>query len=96
MDAYNTPFPDAPEAEPNRRAWQVLSQWRKPFLTAFSDSDPVTGGAEKYLQKFIPGALGLEHPTIKNAGHFLQEDQGEALARVIVRFLRKRFETGNE
>ena len=88
--------PDDPEAEPNRRAWQALSQWQKPFLTAFSDSDPITGGAEQYLQKFIPGAQGLEHPTIENAGHFLQEDQGEALARVIVRFLRKRFETGNE
>ena len=78
------------EAEPNRRAWQVLSQWQKPFLTAFSDSDPITGGAEQYLQKFIPGAQGLEHPTIENAGHFLQEDHGAALARVVVRFLRQR------
>ncbi|WP_376694818.1 haloalkane dehalogenase [Wenzhouxiangella sp. EGI_FJ10305] len=82
--------PDDPETLPNRRAWQVLSQWQKPFLTAFSDSDPVTGGAEKYLQKFISGAQGLEHPTIENAGHFLQEDQGEALADVVVRFLREK------
>lgn len=81
---------DDPETEPNRRAWQVLGEWQKPFLTAFSDSDPVTGGAEKYLQKFIPGTQGLDHPTIENAGHFLQEDQGEALAEVVVQFLRTR------
>jgi haloalkane dehalogenase len=81
---------DDPETERNRRAWQVLSQWHKPFLTAFSDSDPVTGGAEKFLQKFIPGTQGLEHPTIANAGHFLQEDEGEALAEVVVHFLQER------
>jgi len=80
--------PDDPEAEPNRRAWQVLSQWKKPFLTAFSDSDPVTGGAEKYLQKFISGARSREHVTIENGGHFLQEDQGEALAKVVAYFLK--------
>lgn len=81
--------PDNPAAGANRKAWQVLSQWQKPFLTAFSDKDPVTGGVEKYFQKYIPGAQGLEHVTIENGGHFLQEDQGEALADVVVRFLRQ-------
>lgn len=79
--------PDDPEAEPNCQGWQVLTEWQKPFLTAFSDSDPVTGGAERYLQKLIPGAHDLDHVTIENGGHFLQEDQGEALAQVVVRFL---------
>ncbi len=79
--------PDNPAAEPNRKAWKVLSQWQKPFLTAFSDSDPVTAGVETYFQKFIPGAQGLDHVTIENGGHFLQEDQGETLADVVVRFL---------
>lgn len=80
--------PNDPASEANRNAWKVLSQWQKPFLTAFSDSDPVTAGAEKYLQKFIPGAKGMDHVTIKNGGHFLQEDQPEALAEVVVRFLK--------
>jgi len=79
--------PDDPASEPNRRAWDVLARWEKPFLTAFSDSDPMTSGAERFLQKNIPGARDLEHPTITEAGHFLQEDQGEALADVVVRFL---------
>jgi haloalkane dehalogenase len=88
--------PDDPESEPNRQAWRALMEWRKPFLTAFSDSDPVTGGAEKYLQKFIPGAHGREHVTIENGGHFLQEDRGEKLAAVVVGFLEDRFRGSKE
>jgi len=47
-----------------------------------------TPGADKYFQKAIPGAQGLQHVTIQNGGHFLQEDQGEALAELVVGFLR--------
>ena len=31
--------------------------------------------------------LGQPHGTIQNAGHFVQEDEGEALAGVIVAFI---------
>ncbi len=79
--------PDDPASEPNRRAWAVLGQWTKPFLTAFSDGDPITRGADKYLQQAIPGAAGQPHTTITGAGHFLQEDKGEELARVVVDFI---------
>jgi haloalkane dehalogenase len=79
--------PDDPAAEPNRHAWAALTRWTKPFLTAFSDSDPITAGADLVLQQAIPGARGQPHTTITGAGHFLQEDQGEALARVVVDFL---------
>jgi haloalkane dehalogenase len=79
--------PDDPAAEPNRRAWEVLRRWDKPFLTAFSDSDPITAGADHVLQSDIPGAAGQSHTTIRGAGHFLQEDRGEELARVIVDFV---------
>ena len=80
--------PDDPAAEANRAAWASLMQWDKPFLTAFSDSDPITRGAEKYFHKAIPGARDQAHTTIENAGHFLQEDAGPELARVIVQFMR--------
>ncbi len=79
--------PDDPAAVPNRRAWEVLSRWEKPFLTAFSDSDPVTRGADRLFQKVIPGAKGQPHTTIVGAGHFLQEDKGEELAQVVVDFM---------
>jgi len=80
--------PDDPASEPNRKAWTVLGAWQKPFLTAFSDSDPITRGADRFLQRVIPGASGQPHTTIRSAGHFLQEDQGEELARVVANFVR--------
>jgi haloalkane dehalogenase len=79
--------PADPAAEANRRAWEVLSRLETPFLTAFSDSDPITGGADRVLQAEIPGAAGREHTTIAGGGHFLQEDVGEELARVVVDFV---------
>ncbi len=79
--------PDDPASASNRAAWEVLRQWRKPFLTAFSDGDPITRGADSLLQAAIPGASGLPHTTITGAGHFLQEDKGEELAHVLVNFI---------
>jgi haloalkane dehalogenase len=79
--------PDDPAAAKNRAAWSVLGQWQKPFLTAFSDSDPITVGGDKLMQKLIPGTRGQAHTTIVNGGHFLQEDQGEKLAEVVVQFI---------
>jgi haloalkane dehalogenase len=79
--------PDDPAAEPNRKAWDVLRRWEKPLLTAFSDSDPVTRGGDRALQKLIPGAAGQPHTTITGAGHFLQEDKGPELAAVVVDFI---------
>ena len=79
--------PDDPASAANRAAWDVLSKWEKPFLTAFSDSDPITRGGDAALRMMIPGSQGMEHLTIANGGHFLQEDQGEALARAVVTFM---------
>ena len=79
--------PDDPASAANRKAWEVLRRWEKPFLTAFSDSDPVTRGGERVFQKLVPGAQGQPHVTITGAGHFLQEDKGEELAQVVVDFI---------
>src|SRR5579864_1985979 len=79
--------PGDPADVPNRKAWEVLARWEKPFLTAFSDSDPITRGSDRVFQKVVPGTKGQPHTTIVGAGHFLQEDKGEELARVIVDFM---------
>ncbi len=79
--------PDDPATEANRAAWEVLQAWDKPFLTAFSDSDPITGAMAPILRKLIPGAAGLDHPTIEKAGHFLQEDAGAELGAVVAGFV---------
>jgi len=78
---------DDPASEANRRAWKVLRKFDKPFLTAFSDGDPVTRGGDKLFQKLIPGAAGQPHTTIEGAGHFLQEDKGPELAQVVIDFM---------
>ncbi len=79
--------PDDPAAAANRAAWQVLGSWQKPFLTAFSDSDPITRGGDRIFQRLVPGARGQQHTTITGAGHFLQEEKGEELAAVLNRFI---------
>ncbi len=66
----------------NRAAWAVLSQFNKPFVTAFSDNDMVTKGGDLQFQQLIPGAKGQAHVTLKGA-HFLQEDCPEDVAAVI-------------
>jgi haloalkane dehalogenase len=81
--------PDDPAAPANRKAWEVLSNYDKPFLTAFSDGDPITRGGERIFQKQVPGAKGLPHTTITGGGHFLQEDCGEELAGVVVKFIQE-------
>ncbi|MBW2941555.1 haloalkane dehalogenase [Zhongshania aquimaris] len=76
-----------PAAEANRAAWQVLSKMEKPFLTAFSDKDPITAAGEPIFRKMIPGTQGQDHATIINGGHFLQEDQSARLVEVILKFI---------
>lgn len=79
--------PDDPASEPNRAAWAVLEAWDKPFLTAFSDADPITAGGDAVFQARVPGAAGQPHTTIAGGGHFLQEDRGDELARVVADFI---------
>jgi len=79
--------PDDPASDANRAAWEVLRGWTKPFLTAFSDRDPITAGADRVLRADIPGCRGQAHTTIEGAGHFLQEDAGNELARVVATFV---------
>jgi haloalkane dehalogenase len=79
--------PDDPAHDDNVAAWVGLAAFDRPFLCAFSDSDPITRGADGTLKERIAGARGRPHTTIVGAGHFLQEDKGEDLARVVVDFV---------
>ncbi|BBZ72444.1 haloalkane dehalogenase [Mycobacterium paraseoulense] len=80
--------PDDPAAAANKAAWATLSGSPTPMLVAFSDSDPITGPMGAIFRREMRGAQGIEHPLIRGAGHFLQEDAGEELAGHIVEFLR--------
>ena len=78
---------DNPASEPNQAAWGVLKTLEIPFLTAFSDKDPVTAGGDKSFQKLIPSTQGQKHITVKDGGHFVQEDKGEELAQIVIDFI---------
>jgi haloalkane dehalogenase len=80
--------PDNAASEDNRRAWEMLSRFEKPFLTTFSNRDPITRGGDRPFHERVPGARELSHVKIRNAGHFLQEDKGEELADVLVAFIK--------
>lgn len=101
--AYDAPFPDkrykagarvyptlvGSAVKENTEAWKVWCKWEKPFLTAFSDKDPVLGGGDKIFHKVIPGAKDQPHVTTKDGGHFLQEDKGEELGALVVDFIER-------
>jgi len=79
---------DDPEHETNKKAIELFKQWKKPFLTAFSDKDPITRGGDRFWQTLVPGAAEQNHVIIKNASHFVQEDKGPELAKVIIEFIK--------
>lgn len=79
--------PDDPASEANRAAWAALTNSPTPVLIAFSDGDPITVAMRPIFQTTLPGAQGRTHPTITNAGHFLQEDAGPELATHIIEFM---------
>ncbi len=71
-----------PATRANVAAWEVLKRWNKPFLTVYSDGDPVLRGMDTLFQERVPGAAGLPHARVPG-GHFLQEPSGDELVRRI-------------
>jgi len=81
--------PEHPSVAENKAAWDILKTFEKPFLTTFSDKDPIMEGGERIFHKLIPGAADQPHVTIREAGHFLQEDKPHQLVEVIDSFIEK-------
>jgi haloalkane dehalogenase len=78
--------PEHASVAENKAAWTVLEAFHKPFVTAFSDGDPVSKGGERVFQERVPGAKGQTHVTL-SGGHFLQEDSPNEIAALIERLL---------
>ena len=73
----------------NTEAWAGLTAYTKPFLTIWGTNDDGSLGTCEAQQTFIdnvPGAAGKPHVRLEEAGHFLQSDQGEEIARRLVEF----------
>ena len=75
---------DQAGAADNRDAWKVFSTWEKPFVTCFSDQDPVSRGGEKPFLKYVPSLQGKANRQFTGGGHFFQEDTPEELAGLII------------
>ncbi len=70
--------------EQNKRAWEGLAAYDKPFLTLFGADDPVTGGLGETLATRIAGAKGMPHAILDDCGHFCQEDRPVELAQGVI------------
>ncbi|MGF1754131.1 haloalkane dehalogenase [Vibrio makurazakiensis] len=103
--AYDAPFPNsdyyaAPRKMPEIVAselnqvnadWEKLKDWNQPVLTLFSDKDPFLAdkGYDVKFQENFNGAQHQPHSTVKNASHFLQEDESEQLVQKTVTWLQQ-------
>ncbi|MEE4154013.1 MAG: haloalkane dehalogenase [Erythrobacter sp.] len=72
----------------NKRAWEGLAAFDKPFLTLFGEDDPVTGGLAEPLIERIAGAKGQPHAMLSRCGHFCQEDRPRELAQGVISMAR--------
>lgn len=89
-------FPPMVPGSPNHptvpwmlQARETLKAWDKPALVLFSDKDRVTSRVRGWFTHNIPTAKNEENPIIKDAGHFLQEENGEEIARYIRDFMQR-------
>jgi haloalkane dehalogenase len=80
-------LPSDPFADRMLRTARRLSRWDKPAIVMFSDGDAVLGPHQNYLRRLIPPAMEEPLIVIEDAGHFLQEDQGEVVAERILEFI---------
>lgn len=81
--------PEMPGAAEMKAARETLSKWQKPAQVMFSDGDPILGGAASFFRRLIPGAGDQPEIVIRGAGHFLQEEKGEAIARETLAFMER-------
>jgi len=75
--------PEAPGAAEGQATMEYLLQDSRPALLLWADSDPALplDPVGRQVQMLFPTAEPLT--VIENAGHFLQEDQGELIGRKI-------------
>lgn len=62
----------------------MFERWTKPFICCFSDGDPITRRVDREFRARVPGgATGQPHTTLRG-GHFLQEDDAQRFAALVV------------
>jgi haloalkane dehalogenase len=79
--------PDDPGADAGQRTAEALREDERPALLLWADSDPALplDPVGRTVQTLFPTAEKLT--VIENAGHFLQEDQGEEIGALVADWL---------
>lgn len=78
--------PEEVGADAGQRTLEALTGDERPKLILWGDSDPVLPPEAGHA---FAEALGVDPPRmIENAGHFLQEDKGEEIGKIIAEWLR--------
>ncbi len=80
---------DDPGAAEIRWTRDALAQWHKPALVLFSDEDMLFSKDRRYFCSLIPTAKDQPEIVVRNAGHFLHEEQGPAIAGHIADFMKR-------
>jgi len=98
--AYEAPYPSGkykagPHVWPyliptqlseNEQYWiDVYEKWEKPFLVAFGENERITIGMKDDFLERIPNPTVI---TLKGASHFVQEEVGPELAKIIDNFIK--------
>ena len=98
--AYEAPYPSGkykagPHVWPyliptqlseNEQYWiDVYEKWEKPFLVAFGENERITIGMKDDFLERIPNPTVI---TLKGASHFVQEEVGPELAKIIDDFIK--------
>jgi haloalkane dehalogenase len=80
--------PTDPEAAENRQYWQVFRTWPIPVLTIFSEEDRISAGEQEKIIAQFAGAKNQNHAVLKQASHFIREDQPVEMANRLIAFFK--------
>jgi haloalkane dehalogenase len=76
-----------PEGIKNATFNQDFAKWNIPIVTIFSEKDDIFPGEELKIQQFV-GAKGQPHTIVKEASHFIREDQPQIMADLLSSFFK--------
>jgi haloalkane dehalogenase len=79
--------PTDPEGIKNAAFNKDFAQWNIPIVTIFSEKDDIFPGEELKIQQFV-GAKGQPHTIVKEASHFIREDQPQVMADLLSSFFK--------
>jgi haloalkane dehalogenase len=80
--------PGDPEALKNRQYVQTYRTWTIPVLTLFSEEDNISTGEQEKIIAEWTGARGQPHAVLKQASHFIREDQPVEMATRLIEFFK--------